>query len=100
MHEACHKAVCFYFVSRSFLYVRTLFKECGKSMLEDGSSWRGAGDSGSLSSPAATLVPALPLLLVAARLTAESVALATEDADSVSDAAMDEGRGADGLGRT
>jgi hypothetical protein len=40
-------------------------------------------------------VPALPLLLVAARLTAESVALATEDADSVSDAAMDEGRGAD-----
>ena len=47
----------------------------------------GAGDSGSLSSPAATLVPAIPLLLVAARLTAEMVALAANDADS--DAAMD-----------
>lgn len=44
-----------------------------------------AGDSGNLSSPAATLVPAIPLLLVAARLTAEVVPLAPGDADSGSE---------------
>lgn len=49
-----------------------------------------AGDSGNLSSPAATLVPAIPLLLVAARLTAEEVSLACEDDEAMEDEEEDE----------